>query len=124
MGEPLPGLPGGHAEPDTIELTDGTQYEVDIIVLATGFRANDFLWPMNVLGRGGQSIDELWARDGARAYLGAMLPGFPNFYMLYGPNTNGGEIVSFLEHQSSYAVRAMKRMRREICSASRSHEAR
>src|SRR6201996_1256199 len=67
---------------------DGTECPVDAVVLATGFRANDFLWPMDVRGRGGAQLADLWSRDGARAYLGSMLPGFPNFFMLYGPNTN------------------------------------
>lgn len=71
-----------------IVLADGTERQVDVIVLATGFRANDYLWPMEVRGRGGLRVEELWARDGARAYLGNLLPGFPNFFMLYGPNTN------------------------------------
>ena len=69
-------------------LRDGTECPVDAVVLATGFRANDFLWPMDVRGRHGARLGELWSRDGARAYLGNMLPGFPNFFMLYGPNTN------------------------------------
>jgi 4-hydroxyacetophenone monooxygenase len=70
-----------------IEADDHT-YPVDAIVLATGFKANDFLWPMEVRGRAGRRVEELWERDGARAYLGTMLPGFPNFFMLYGPNAN------------------------------------
>ena len=73
---------------DAIILDDGTECPVDIIVLASGFRANDYLWPMEVRGRDGTRVEELWARDGARAYLGNLLPGFPNFFMLYGPNTN------------------------------------
>ncbi|GLY97217.1 cyclohexanone monooxygenase [Actinoplanes sp. NBRC 103695] len=67
---------------------DGTEYEVDAIALATGYRANDFLWPMEVRGRDGVTTEQLWAKDGARAYLGCLLPGFPNLFVLYGPNTN------------------------------------
>ena len=70
----------------------------DIIVYATGFKANDFLWPMEIRGREGKRIEELWQKDGARAYLGTMLSGFPNFFMIYGPNTNnfsGLQIVDF-----------------------------
>jgi 4-hydroxyacetophenone monooxygenase len=78
----------GRVTEDGIDLPDGTHYEVDVIVMATGFKANDFLWPMDVRGRDGLSIGDLWAKDGARAYIGAMMPGFPNFFMLYGPNTN------------------------------------
>lgn len=79
--------------------TDGGVHDVDAIVFATGFRANDFLWPMDVRGRDGRSLEDLWQKDGARAYLGTMLPGFPNFFMLYGPNTNatGGLGVFELE---------------------------
>src|SRR3984893_15296190 len=75
-------------KPNGIEVQGGGEYSVDIIVYATGFKANDFLWPMEVRGRGGKRVEELWGKDGARAYLGTMLPGFPNFFMLYGPNTN------------------------------------
>ncbi len=71
-----------------IALKNGAECTVDVIALATGFKANDYLWPMEVRGRGGVRVEELWAKDGARAYLGTMLPGFPNFFMLYGPNTN------------------------------------
>ena len=73
---------------DGVVMRDGSRCPVDAIILATGFRANDFLWPMEIRGRDGARIEDLWARDGARAYLGSMLPGFPNFFMLYGPNTN------------------------------------
>ena len=85
----------------------GVEYPLDIIVYATGFKANDFLWPMEIRGRGGQRIEELWAKDGARAYLGTMLPGFPNFFMLYGPNTNnfgGLQIVDFEEMVTRFAL--------------------
>jgi 4-hydroxyacetophenone monooxygenase len=71
-----------------IEADGDCAYPVDAIVFATGFKANDFLWPMEVRGRGGRRVEELWEKDGARAYLGTMLPGFPNFFMLYGPNSN------------------------------------
>ncbi|MTD53033.1 flavin-containing monooxygenase [Amycolatopsis pithecellobii] len=71
-----------------ITAEDGTEYEVDAIALATGYRANDYLWPMRVQGRDGATPQELWAKDGARAYLGCLLPGFPNLFVLYGPNTN------------------------------------
>lgn len=67
---------------------DGTEYEVDAIILATGFKANEFLQPMDIRGRDGVTTQDLWAKDGGRAYLGGMIPGFPNFFMLYGPNTN------------------------------------
>ncbi|MFT3852986.1 MAG: NAD(P)/FAD-dependent oxidoreductase [Ilumatobacteraceae bacterium] len=77
----------------------GVEYEADIVVLATGFRVNDFLWKMDVRGRDGATVTELWSEDGARAYLGTLLPGFPNFFMLYGPNTNGVGGFAILEFE-------------------------
>ncbi len=97
----------GKIKPNGIEVEGGAEYPVDIIVYATGFKANDFLWPMEVRGRGGQRIEDLWAKDGARAYLGTMLPGFPNFFMIYGPNTNnfgGLQIVDFEEMVTRFAL--------------------
>jgi 4-hydroxyacetophenone monooxygenase len=86
---------------------DGTEIPLDIIVLATGFKANDFLWPMEIRGRGGVSVETLWAKDGPRAYLGSMLPGFPNLFMAYGPNTNnfgGLQIIDLLEMEIRFAL--------------------
>ncbi|MEI9852421.1 MAG: FAD-dependent oxidoreductase [Sphingomonas sp.] len=94
-----------------IEAGDGTQHDVDIIVYATGFRAADFLYPMTITGRGGKTIEELWAADGARAYLGCMMPGFPNLWALYGPNTNGGlPVAQFHEVTMLYAMQCMERL--------------
>ena len=61
-----------------------------MIVYATGFHATEYLFPMTIIGRDGVTIEKTWAEDGARAYLGCMVPGFPNLWMVYGPNTNGG----------------------------------
>jgi 4-hydroxyacetophenone monooxygenase len=86
---------------------DGHEHPVDVIVLATGFKANDFLWPMKVQGREGKSVDGLWEKDGARAYLGTMLPGFPNLFTLYGPNTNsitGPGNPSIQEQQTRFTL--------------------
>jgi 4-hydroxyacetophenone monooxygenase len=96
--------------PNGIEVQGGGEYPVDIIVYATGFKANDFLWPMEVRGRGGKRVEELWEKDGARAYLGTMLPGFPNFFMIYGPNTNnfgGLQIVDFEEMVTRFALQCI-----------------
>jgi 4-hydroxyacetophenone monooxygenase len=97
-------------KPNAIEVQGGGEYSVDIIVYATGFKANDFLWPMEVRGRGGKRVEELWEKDGARAYLGTMLPGFPNFFMIYGPNTNnfgGLQIVDFEEMVTRFALQCI-----------------
>ncbi|HTR78935.1 MAG TPA: FAD-dependent oxidoreductase [Gemmatimonadaceae bacterium] len=92
---------------------DGVEHELDVIVLATGFKANEFLWPMEVRGRDGITIDEVWAEDGPRAYIGMMVPRFPNLFMLYGPNANaygGGGIVNIEEMVTRYAITCMKRL--------------
>jgi cation diffusion facilitator CzcD-associated flavoprotein CzcO len=95
---------------------DGVERAVDLIVLATGFRAADYLSRLRVVGRGGRTLHEHWAGE-PRAYLGITVPGFPNFFMIYGPGTNGGEIVTMLEAQAEYAVRAVRRMKRERVTA-------
>ncbi len=72
-----------------IKTIDGQQHDVDIIVYATGFRANDYLFPMRVTGRH-TTLEETWARTGTCAYRFCMVHGFPNLWMLHGPNTIGG----------------------------------
>jgi 4-hydroxyacetophenone monooxygenase len=91
-------------------VSGGVEREVDIIAFATGFKANDYLWPMEVLGRGGVRIEDVWAKDGPRAYLGAMVPGFPNLFMCYGPNSNnfgGFTVVDLLELVAQFALRCI-----------------
>ena len=82
---------------------DGRLHEVDVIVYGTGFAASQFLAPMELKGSDGQSLRALW-KDGAEAYLGVSVAGFPNFFMLYGPNTNlgAGSIIYMLEAQAQY----------------------
>jgi 4-hydroxyacetophenone monooxygenase len=95
---------------NAVLLSDGTECAVDALILATGFKANEFLWPMEVRGRGALGVEDLWAKDGARAYLGNMLPGFPNFFMLYGPNTNnnvGVGAVALEELVTRFAVQCI-----------------
>jgi len=95
---------------------DGVEHPADVLVMATGFQPTNFLATLEVVGRGGRTIHEVW--DGEpRAFLGITVHGFPNFYMLYGPNTNGGEIVHHLERQAEYVVRAVRRMMRERVTA-------
>ena len=97
--------------PDGIRSEDGQEQSFDVIVYATGFKANDYLWPMDLRGRGGKSIGDLWAKDGARAYLGTMIPGFPNFFMIYGPNTNpffnGLGVVEMEEMATRFALKCI-----------------
>jgi cation diffusion facilitator CzcD-associated flavoprotein CzcO len=90
----------------------GREYEVDAIVMATGFKVPDFLEKIEVIGRRGISLHDYWdKRGGPEAFLGMTVPGFPNFYMIYGPNTNMGQIVFNLETQARYIVRDLRRLR-------------
>jgi cation diffusion facilitator CzcD-associated flavoprotein CzcO len=89
--------------------SDGVERKVSVLILATGFQPTNYLARLSVAGRDGRTLQERWAGE-PRAYLGITVPGYPNFFMLYGPGTNGGEIVSMLESQAEYALRAIRRM--------------
>jgi cation diffusion facilitator CzcD-associated flavoprotein CzcO len=86
-----------------VRTADGRVHEVDVIVYGTGFRATEFLAPMTITGRGGRDLHTEWA-DGARAHLGMAVPGFPNMFLIYGPNTNLGSssIILMMEQQARY----------------------
>jgi cyclohexanone monooxygenase len=92
---------------------DGREFAVDVVVCATGYAAADYLGQIDVVGEAGTSLHDIW-RDGAYAYLGMAVPGFPNFFMLYGPNTNVGSnsVIFMLEAQARYVVRALRYARR------------
>jgi cation diffusion facilitator CzcD-associated flavoprotein CzcO len=95
---------------------DGIERRIDLLVMATGFQPANYLARLKITGRAGRRLHEYWAGEPV-AFLGITVPEFPNFFMLYGPGTNGGEIVTMLESQSEFAVRAMKRMIRERVTA-------
>lgn len=91
---------------------DGTEVEADIIVWATGFQTDRFVWPMQVSGRDGAKLDDVWS-TAPKAYLGMTVPGFPNFFCLYGPNTNvahTGNVILIAECQTRYVMSALKAM--------------
>ena len=95
---------------DAIVTVDGTRYPVDVIIFATGFHANKFLWPMEIAGRGGVTLAERWGEE-PRAYLGITVPGFPNLFCLYGPGTNlahAGSIIFHSECQVRYVMGCIK----------------
>ncbi|HET9895959.1 MAG TPA: NAD(P)/FAD-dependent oxidoreductase [Streptosporangiaceae bacterium] len=81
----------------------------DVLIYGTGFQTLDFLAPMSITGTDGRQLRETW-NDGAQAYLGISVSGFPNFFMLYGPNTNlgGNSIIYMLEGQIGYALAAIR----------------
>ncbi len=93
-----------------IRTKSGQIHEFDVIVYGTGFQANKFLWPMEIYGANGAKLHEEW-RDDPRAYLGITVPDFPNFFCLYGPNTNivvNGSIIFFSECEMRYIMGCIK----------------
>ena len=108
-------VPEGVASVDgsTVVSASGHRQEVDIIVLAVGFDVINMLGPMEVIGRSGSSLQETWGTDDARAHLGMTVPDFPNFFMLFGPNTNaghGGSLVMTVEMQVRYLIEILSHM--------------
>jgi cation diffusion facilitator CzcD-associated flavoprotein CzcO len=99
-------------EPSGVRARTGELHAADVLVFATGFQSTDFLAPIEVFGRGGRNLREEW-RGGAHAYLGVTVSGFPNFFMLYGPNTNLGHnsILVMIEAQVDYVVDALAKMK-------------
>jgi len=98
--------------PEGIVTTDGRLHSVDCIVWATGFKTNDFMFPMEVTGSEGRDLREAWA-NGAHAHLGITVPGFPSMFIMFGPNTNtsGGSIITYLEAQAGYVRQALQHVR-------------
>ncbi len=98
---------------DGLELTDGTQIEADVIIWATGFDVVNFLAPMAISGIDNHQLHDDWDGDDARAYLGTLVPNYPNFFCLYGPNTqfgHGGSLISIIERQVSYVMSLLGKM--------------
>ncbi len=102
-------------EADAIVTQDGARHPADVVILATGFETTRFLAPMEIEGLRGRRLVDAW-KGGARAYLGMVVPGFPNFFLMYGPNTNLGHnsIPFMIECQARYilgCIRAIERRR-------------
>ena len=91
-------------------------HQYDVIVLATGFRADQFLRPMQVRGENGADLESLWS-DRPKAYLAISMPGFPNLFMLNGPNGPVGNfsLIDIAEHQWHYIVQLMEKIRSGEC---------
>lgn len=96
---------------------DGKLHEADIVVLATGFQVSDMLAPIVIRGRKESLLSDAWKR-GAYAYLGITVPGFPNMFLLYGPNTGLGHnsMIFMIERQVEYICKLLQRMRRDRIS--------
>ncbi|MDO8289653.1 MAG: NAD(P)/FAD-dependent oxidoreductase [Parvibaculum sp.] len=93
---------------NAIVTEDGVSHPTDVVIYSTGFQTMDFLAPMKVIGLGGKDLNDVW-RNGAEAHRGVAVSGFPNFFMLYGPNTNLGHnsIIFMLECQINYILDAV-----------------
>jgi cation diffusion facilitator CzcD-associated flavoprotein CzcO len=105
-------------EPDGVRTADGALHRVDTIIWGTGFRTTQFMFPMEIHGRGGTSLRDAWS-EGPHAHLGMTVPGFPSLFVLYGPNTNtsGGSIIVYLEAQARYVRTALEEADRRGAAA-------
>ena len=101
--------------PSGVVTADGRERAVDTIVYATGYETTRYVSTIDVTGHGGRTIQDEW-HNGAQAYLGVTVAGFPNLFLLYGPNTNSGSIIYMLECQVDYVLRVLERMEREQLS--------
>ena len=99
--------------PQGVRTSDGTERPADILVLGTGFKSHSFVAPMEVVGRGGRALAEAWAGV-PKAYLGITVPGFPNMFLLYGPNTNGGagSVIYTVESAMHHVIAAIRELER------------
>jgi cation diffusion facilitator CzcD-associated flavoprotein CzcO len=101
-----------HIEAGGVATRDGSQHELDVLILATGFSPFNFMRPMDLRGRDGLSIDEAWSRK-VQAYRSVCLPGFPNFFLMLGPNTPIGNysVIAMSEVQSKYVLKLIDHWR-------------
>ena len=97
--------------PGGILTEHGVERPADVIVLATGFRSHGFVAPMEIVGRGEHTLAEEWAQV-PRAYLGMSVPDFPNMFLLYGPNTNGGtgSVIYTIEAGANHVIAALREL--------------
>ncbi len=106
-GSVVEAMPGG------VRTQDGAVHKADVLIWATGFDVVNLLAPMKVVGLGGRELHKDWNGDDARAYLGTVVPGYPNFFCLYGPNTqfgHGGSLITVLERQMHYVMSLIGQM--------------
>ncbi len=112
-------------EASGVRTRDGELHELDVLILATGFRVDRFMRPMNVVGRGGVALEEVW-KEGPYAYMAISIPEFPNLFMLNGPNGPVGNfsLIDVAEMQFSYIMQLVEQVRSGACRyVSASHEA-
>ncbi|MGB9382842.1 flavin-containing monooxygenase [Candidatus Binatus sp.] len=107
-----------HLDENVVATKDGRSIPVDVLIYATGFESTAFLAPMAIRGRGGHLLQDEWA-GGAKAYLGISVAGFPNLFLMYGPNTNLGHnsIIFMIECQANYILNCLKELDESGASA-------
>lgn len=94
---------------DAVETTAGERFDIDAVIFAAGFDVSKYLWPTEYVGRDGKTMESAWSEDGPRAYLGLTVPGFPNLFIFYGPNSQprSGAFLSWVEIWSRYAAQGI-----------------
>jgi cation diffusion facilitator CzcD-associated flavoprotein CzcO len=99
--------------PTGVRTADGIERPADVIVFATGFQTHGFVAPMRITGAGARTLEEVWG-ERPRAYLGLTVPGFPNMFLLYGPNTNGGtgSVIETIEAGANHVIAALRALER------------
>jgi 4-hydroxyacetophenone monooxygenase len=105
--------PIARINPAGVETSDGKTWPADALVFATGFQASKMLSPMKIHGRDGREIHETWGADDAQAYLGMTVPGYPNFFILLGPNTglaHGGNAIFMVECQVRHVMACIREL--------------
>ncbi|MET0473883.1 MAG: NAD(P)-binding domain-containing protein [Mycobacterium sp.] len=104
--------PIDHLESDAVVTVDGVRHPADVIVFATGFHATELLWPMTIVGRDGRDLRDVWGQRPS-ALLGITVPGYPNFFCMYGPGTNlasGGSLIFHSECQMRYISQCLEHL--------------
>jgi len=97
--------------PTGVRAEDGIERPADVLILATGFRTHGFVAPMQIRGAGGQTLADAWSPT-PRAYLGLSVPGFPNMFLMYGPNANGGtgSVIYTIEANVNHVIAALRQL--------------
>lgn len=103
--------PIDHIDADAVVTQSGTRHTVDTLIFGTGFKATEFLAPIHITGRNSRELKDAW-KDSAEAYKGIVVNGFPNLFIVYGPNTNLGHnsIIYMLESQAAYIMDCIKQL--------------
>lgn len=102
-----------HIQGDELITPTGTRHRADVILMATGFEPGKMLWSVDIRGRSGKTLKDVWGEDDPRAYLGMMVPDYPNLFVLSGPNTalaHGGSVLLVTECQMRYVTSMLREM--------------